>query len=141
MRGSSRGRILAVVLLTVALGAAPESAEELQQEQVERGRYLYEIYCMNCHGADAKGGGPAARELTVQPADLTRIGERNGGSFPFQRIYRTIDGREQLSEHTPTSMPIWGLTLQELDRDTDQEDEVRRKILVLIEYLKSIQRP
>lgn len=141
MHGSSREGFLAVVLLAIALGAEPGSAEEKQQEQAERGRYLYEIYCMNCHGADAAGDGPTAPELTVPPSDLTRIGEPDGGGFPFQRVYRTIDGREQVPEHTPSSMPIWGLTLQELDRDTDQEDEVRRKILLLIEYLKSIQRP
>ena len=38
-------------------------------------------------------------------------------------------------------MPVWGLSFQELDQDLDQEDEVRGKILQLIEFLKAIQQP
>jgi hypothetical protein len=37
-------------------------------------------------------------------------------------------------------MPIWGLSFQELDSDVNQEDQVREKILHVIDYLESIQR-
>jgi hypothetical protein len=38
-------------------------------------------------------------------------------------------------------MPIFGLTLQQSDADTNQEAEVREKIERLIDYLKSLQEP
>jgi hypothetical protein len=38
-------------------------------------------------------------------------------------------------------MPIFGLTLQQTDTDTNQEAEVREKVERLIDYLKSLQQP
>ncbi len=37
----------------------------------------FNTYCSVCHGRNAKGGGPVARELKTPPADLTRISARS----------------------------------------------------------------
>jgi hypothetical protein len=78
--------------------------------------------------------------LKVRPADLTRIRERNGGSFPEGRIASVIDGRLEVHGHGPGSMPVWGLTFRESGRDSDQEREVRERITDLVAYLESIQK-
>jgi mono/diheme cytochrome c family protein len=36
-----------------------------------RGKELYATHCESCHGADGKGGGPAAAGLNPPPADFT----------------------------------------------------------------------
>ncbi|MCP3979197.1 MAG: cytochrome c [bacterium] len=115
-------------------GAAAASAAD-----VERGRAVYDVYCVNCHGEDARGNGPTAEYMLVKPADLTRMAKLNGGTFPLERVYRTIDGREAVKGHGTRQMPIWGIALQEWDKDTDQSDEVRSRIERLTAYLESIQ--
>jgi mono/diheme cytochrome c family protein len=34
---------------------------------------MFKEYCASCHGADAKGHGPAVRALKVAPPDLTML--------------------------------------------------------------------
>ena len=43
-------------------------------ESVNRGKSLYEQFCMDCHGEDGKGAGPKAVQLEKPPADLTKSG-------------------------------------------------------------------
>jgi len=64
---------------------------------VDVGAELFETHCASCHGADARGNGPAASALNVPPTDLTRIAARHGGTFPESSIARVIDGRFDLS--------------------------------------------
>jgi mono/diheme cytochrome c family protein len=134
-----RGRAAAVLLLALLLGSAVTSVLAQEEELLARGRFLYRVYCASCHGESGKGDGASADTLKVKPANLTRLTRGNEGEFPFERVYRTIDGREVIRGHGTGPMPIWGLTFQELDRDVDQEDQVRGKILQLIKYLESFQ--
>jgi len=125
------------LLMAYRGSAAPITAD--QEDAVDQGRLLYRIYCQNCHGESGRGDGPTAEMMKVKPADLTRISRRNGGEFPADRVARTIDGRELVRGHGNRRMPIWGLSFQELDQDTNQENEVREKIRKLTQYLESIQ--
>lgn len=118
---------------------ADAAAEAPDPARVEAGARLYEIYCRGCHGDDARGGKAGAPD-EVAPPDLTRIEARNGGSFPRAKVHGTIDGRGEVAAHGTRSMPVWGLGLQQLDRDSDQEGEVATKIELLVDYLRSIQR-
>jgi len=45
---------------------------------------------------------------TTRPTDLTQIRKTHGGQFPFWRVYRVIDGREDVRGHGMRDMPIWG---------------------------------
>jgi mono/diheme cytochrome c family protein len=137
-------RTAAAVLISLVLAAITTSIQAQQDKLVQRGRFLYRVYCINCHGDNGRGDGVSAKLLRVPPTDLTRLSRDNPeqqDEFPFERVYGIIDGRQDVRGHGSRKMPIWGLTFQELDRDVDQEDEVRGKILQLIEYLKSIQQP
>jgi len=137
-----RGPILSLGLLAAAAvlaSGAPGEAEGPRGTLIERGRSLYEIHCASCHGASLKGDGPTAKELDARPTDLTRISERNDGEFPFSRLYRTIEGADDVSDHHTREMPRWGFAFQELDSDVDQRDEVRGRILQLMYYIESAQ--
>jgi mono/diheme cytochrome c family protein len=107
---------------------------------VDVGAELFETHCASCHGADARGNGPAASALNVPPTDLTRIAARRGGTFPESTIARVIDGRFDLPAHGSQEMPIWGAQLAEEIPAFATGDEVARgRIFILLEYLKSIQ--
>jgi mono/diheme cytochrome c family protein len=127
------------LLVCALLAPALFSVMAQQEKLVERGRFLFRVYCQNCHGETGRGDGPTAAMMKVTPSDLTRIRRDNEGEFPFDRIHRTIDGRQEVRGHGAARMPVWGLAFQELDRDVNQKDEVRGKILQLIEFLESIQ--
>jgi mono/diheme cytochrome c family protein len=105
-----------------------------------RGRNAFRIYCASCHGATAKGNGPVGSYLKIPPSDLTRLAVRNKGDFPADRVYSIIDGRDSaVPTHGTRDMPVWGLSFQTTGKDTDQEGEVRGRILDLVAFLKSIQ--
>jgi mono/diheme cytochrome c family protein len=136
--GVSRRRLALPAALAVFLlvtGALPGHA----RGQEEQGKFLYEIYCANCHGENGGGDGPTAEVLKVRPPDLRRIRERNDDEFPDDEVRRTIDGRLAVPAHGRSQMPLWGLAFQQLETDKVQEDEVRAKIDRLVAYLESIQ--
>jgi len=94
----------------------------------------------------ADGEGRVAEFLTIKPADLTRISERNDGAFPSERIYKIIDGREKVKGHGTPDMPVWGDIFQsKLASDTEREEtpeqRADRKINELVSFLYSIQEP
>jgi len=73
------------------------------------GKTAYLTLCALCHGASAKGDGPAAPHLNQKPADLTRLAAANDGVFPYQRVYAAIDGRRAIRVHDTREMPVWGM--------------------------------
>jgi len=141
--------MLALLVMTLASivavsGQAPDAtgiatAEGSKESMAKEGQLLYGIYCTSCHGPAGKGDGPTARSLTPRPADLTRLSRDNDGEFPTARAIMSIDGRNPIPGHPKSQMPIWGLSLQEASSDTNQEQQVREKILQLVDYLKTIQ--
>ena len=88
------------IFLAVGLSAG---AQEMTYGQAE-----FLNSCAACHGTDGRGDGPMAEVLNTPPADLTRIAERNGGSFPYWKVFATIDGRYIVPGHGERDMPVWG---------------------------------
>lgn len=132
-----------VVLIGAVLwwaSASPGLAEE--DEFVATGKLYYQRYCASCHGISAKGDGPLAQDLKTKPADLTQLSKKNGGKFPDLRLYRTIDGREEVKGHGPREMPVWGtwfnIEIQE-NKSSTRANRVAGRILLLVHYLESIQ--
>lgn len=39
-------------------------------ESLERGRQLYEVHCLVCHGAEGQGNGPVGQKFVPQPMNL-----------------------------------------------------------------------
>jgi mono/diheme cytochrome c family protein len=149
-----RGNWLSILLVTVSaiacailVGAAagPQDGKRVRALEPEQqplissiqGDHLYKAYCASCHGSDAKGNGPMAVWLKVQPPDLTRIAARNGGKFPLDRVDRIISGEEALpSGHGTRAMPVWGPVFSQVTRD---QDLGRVRIDNLARYLSDIQ--
>ncbi|MGD2063742.1 MAG: cytochrome c [Nitrospirota bacterium] len=41
------------------------------ESHLQRGEWLFQTYCMPCHGKDGAGDGPVARLMVLPPPDLT----------------------------------------------------------------------
>lgn len=121
-----------------AQAQAPEAATV-----ADVGRDYYLRYCSTCHGESGKGDGPTAQILTKQPADLTTIAARSGGEFPALRVAEVIDGRREVIGHGTREMPIWGERFGELvvRGAPGEQSAIRGQVLLLVEYLRSIQKP
>ncbi len=99
------------------------------------GHEIFHAYCATCHGADAKGGGPAASALKTTPADLTQLARRNNGKFPNAAVTETLRNVAQPA-HGSAEMPIWGPVLQSV---SDNPRELELRINNIVAYLASIQ--
>ena len=74
--------------------------------------------------ASARGDGPLATSMTRKPADLTEIAKRNGGVYPSELVFRTIDGKRPVRGHGGPDMPVWGDAFAR-SRDGGDEAKVR----------------
>ena len=103
--------------------------------------------CASCHGVDGKGAGFLTRLFRgVDPGDLTQLAAEDGGTFPLDRVFRVIDGREEVEAHGPRQMPVWGdrymgRTMSEWGPDELNDRRVENRIYALAHYLQSIQEP
>lgn len=102
-----------------------------------KGPDLFHAYCASCHGADAKGNGPVTPALNTRVPDLTTIAQRNGGSFPVERIRKIIAGDETIIAHGSREMPVWGPIFHRVEEDRDYGDV---RLHNLLEYLQSLQK-
>lgn len=120
----------------------PLLAACVAETEVPDGALLFAENCVACHGADAKGGGPAAAGLDVPPPDLTMIAERNGGVFSRNQVASIIDGLDR-GAHFSAAMPEFGaIDLGPLVM-TDEDGSpvpIPADLLALTEYLEAIQR-
>ncbi len=114
-----------------------------RREAAARGRVTYRVYCRNCHGDHSHGDGKLAAVISTPPADLTGLARRNGGAFPEDRVFRIIDGREEVAAHGRREMPVWGDAFRPAASEGGSEEEeaaIRAKIEDLVDYLASIQK-
>jgi mono/diheme cytochrome c family protein len=130
----------APILGWIVLASLPVSA----QPRVDFGEREYRSNCAICHGLNGKGDGHlyAIGFLAVKPSDLTILSKTNGGVFPFQRVYESIDGRNIAKAHGTADMPIWGTAYRAEGAPAglyDPEAYVQARILSLTEYLARIQ--
>ncbi len=150
-----RGVPLGILLLAVGLagsaggtppppavsGQKPDAAPPAPARDANvavSGAFTFRTYCAPCHGADGKGEGPMADNLRYHPANLSLIAARNGGSFPFEKVVRIVDGRVPVKGHGGPDMPVWGDAFKNADTGYD-EKRVREKIRSVVEYLRTIQ--
>lgn len=145
-RKPARG-VLAGVLTTgalLALAAAAPSARGDEQESGYSpfaGRQTYKTYCMNCHGVDGKGDGYLADSLKQVPSDLTVLAEKNGGTFPADRVLAAIDGRQAVRLHGTREMPIWGDALLWPEEESpERRAHVERKLGELVAFVETLQK-
>ena len=100
------------------------------------GQQHFRTYCTACHGKSATGDGPLAKDLKVAPADLTKLGERNGGTFPFEMVIETIDHGRSVRGHGTQEMPAWGDAFQ---MTSENEEQARKMMRDIANYLWTLQ--
>ena len=119
------------VLISAATVIVPPNLSHAQNR--ESGKYWYSNYCAACHGAGGKGDGPVARSLSRTPADLTKLADANGGTFPFARITEVVDGRSEVAAHGTREMPVWGRAVR------FGPTIVRARVRAIVVYVSSLQ--
>lgn len=77
------------------------------QQAIDAGRQAYQAKCVICHGARAKGDGPAALTLNPKPFDLTVHVPQHAPGEIFYWISEGVAG---------TGMPAWKDQLTEQQR-------------------------
>jgi mono/diheme cytochrome c family protein len=106
------------------------------------GDALFTQHCATCHGADARGNGPTAPVLMLQPSDLTQLTNRAGGTYLVSLLIAKLDGRDPLLSHG-SPMPIFGPFFEGKGVVMRGEDGVlimtSQPIIDLVEYLGSMQ--
>ncbi len=108
---------------------------------IQRGRQVYNHYCVGCHGPQGKGQGPAAQRLITKPRDFTKgiykFRSTDSGSLPLEiDLYRTITrglsrvsmpGFPLMAEHDKLAVIQY---IKSFYRRWDQEKHHRKKIFV-----------
>jgi nucleotide-binding universal stress UspA family protein/mono/diheme cytochrome c family protein len=125
------------VMLLVAPAIAAAQAPVTMKQSVP-GAEFFRTYCAACHGDSARGDGPLAASMKRKPANLTEIARRNGGEFPSDLVFRTIDGSQPVRGHGGPDMPAWGDALMR-SRDAGDAESVKKMIQSLVDYLESLQ--
>ena len=132
------GSILPGLLLTVLMFTFPIRSADA----ASTGKQDFDTNCASCHGVDGKGHGQALYVIPqVKPPDLTLLSKANGGVFPTDRVYKSIDGRNGIPSHERFDMPFWGTTFQREGQEFTPASEaaVRARITKIVAYVKSIQ--
>ncbi len=132
---------LGILLLTlmVGLGVAAQTIKKVpaQYTSPASGKDMYMNQCAACHGADAKGNGPAAPAMKTPPTDLTMLAKNNHGKFPANHVYSSIVGDLNVPAHGSADMPMWGNVYRSMSKGSAAE--VQQRISNLTEYIKSLQ--
>ncbi len=112
------------------------------QASLTDGGELFAELCAVCHGAGAKGDGPAATAMKQPVPDLTRLAAKNEGKFPREKVEKSIAGKSRVSSHGTPDMPIWGQAFEDVRPDMKEFRRTalaRQRIFNLTEYLSTIQ--
>jgi mono/diheme cytochrome c family protein len=99
------------------------------------GAGIYRDRCASCHGATALGDGPFRFALRTAPPNLTTLAQRNGGTFPRDRVSRVIEGAG-VPAHGAREMPVWGVVFRRL---RSRDPGAGAQIDALVRFLESIQ--
>lgn len=131
--------VLAAGVLVAGSGVAREVKTERPTDE-ERGRELYDRHCESCHGAWAKGRGPATQALVHEVPDLEgkievddaliQLVLRGKGAMPayeqtFDRFdaKRVLDHMARLRKPDPSAIPAEDKPADPPEEPTEAPDD------------------
>ncbi len=100
---------LAFLLALALLAALPATAQSDMgtQQQIDRGKVVYDKYCSQCHGYTGDGNGYATGRVLPVPRDFT-AGKYKFRTTPSGKLPTDADLIKVIKEGLPyTSMPGW----------------------------------
>ena len=126
--------VLACAAATLGAQAEPRAPTILIDSLA--GRDSFELYCSPCHGKTGRGDGPVAPALNSRPADLTRLTQLSGGTFPAEGVRAFVIGvGRPVAAHGTSDMPVWGPLLRFFESDI----RVRERVANIVTYVESLQ--
>ncbi|HEV2467609.1 MAG TPA: c-type cytochrome [Candidatus Sulfotelmatobacter sp.] len=138
---------VAAILVMISAFAAGQNAPAQSSTTVKHvpitstpsnsGKAMFNNYCAVCHGADAKGNGPAASAMKTSPTDLTLLAKNNGGKYPAAHVAAVIKGQAAMPSHGSQDMPVWGPLFRSIDQG--REAQVQQRIANLVAYVEGVQ--
>jgi mono/diheme cytochrome c family protein len=112
MMTASRSILLATLFTAFFVarvrGTPAQDQSQLPADYTPSGAAIFKQYCASCHGADAKGKGPARSALRNPAPDLTTLSKRHGGKFPFAYVTGVLRFAPGVPSHGSGAMPTWG---------------------------------
>ena len=105
--------------------APPQTPDKVDMGKAIDGANTFRRYCASCHGSEARGDGPLAKDLRAQPANLTELSKRHGGEFPYDLVIETVSQGRSVSGHGTEDMPAWG----DAFKMTEKTEEAARKMM------------
>jgi mono/diheme cytochrome c family protein len=132
---------LGVALVTALNIARPQGKKEQKpvasQTIAASGKETFVKYCASCHGADAKGNGPAATAMNTPPPDLTSLTRRHEGKYPAGYVGAVLNFGRSPASHGSEDMPVWGSRFRELDPARDPTGQ--QHVDAVVAYIGSLQ--
>ncbi len=92
----SRRFLFAMIFSGLMLVTAGLYAADVKEKDASRGKVIYEVYCLVCHGAEGKGDGPSAPAMIPPPPDFTSpaIKEQMTKDRTFTSITDGVEGTQ-----------------------------------------------
>ncbi len=136
----------AIAILSLFVAAQTSSSKDSTKPEINKvaaphtnpsdGKAMYIAYCASCHGAAAKGDGPANAALKVPANDLTKLAKNNGGTYPMLHVQEVIRNADTPA-HGSKDMPVWGPVFRNLSQGSQAQVELR--ITNLAKYIETLQ--
>lgn len=130
--------LLAPAFVSTTWAQQPAAQAETEMRQRVTGGEVFRTYCATCHGPSGRGDGPLASSMRRRPADLAEIAKRNGGEYPSEIVFRTIDGKTPVRGHGGPDMPVWGDAFAR-SHDGGDASIVKERIDSLVDFIRTLQ--